>query len=100
MDALLSLSGCTQIPHGDVEFIVEQSKRLLIAQKELGLLHLPEFAMIMVSIPLILTQVEFEHEYLSILKLLIFIFEWRAETGMYLFISEKNYILFCLILIL
>ncbi|XP_020268990.1 protein RST1 isoform X2 [Asparagus officinalis] len=80
VDALLSLSGCTHRPYGDVEFMVEQSKRLLIAQKELGLLHLPEFAMIMVSIPLILAQLEFEHEYLSILKLLIFIFEWRAET--------------------
>ena len=82
VDVLVSLCVYSHRPYGAVEFLIELSKRLLVAQKELGLPYLPEFGTVMVSISVILTQVEFEHEHLSILKLLVFLFEWRTKSGM------------------
>lgn len=87
---LFSLCAYTHKTHGAVEFIVELSKRLLVAQKELGLRYVPEFSIVMVSISTILIQTEFEHEHLSILKLLVFLFKWRTENGMLSFAFVKN----------
>lgn len=53
--------------------------RLLVAQKELALPYLPEFSSAAVLLSVILSQVEFEHEQLTILKLLIFLREWISE---------------------
>ncbi|XP_038982948.1 protein RST1 isoform X2 [Phoenix dactylifera] len=80
LETLLSLCTGQHKLQGKTEIILELSKRLLVSQKEIGLHYLPEFVMGTVSISIILTQVEFEHEQLSILKLLNFLIEWKTEN--------------------
>lgn len=83
MDVLsMLLSICTYFhrkPLGQVQAVIEISRNLLLAQKELGLHYVCEFVNIVVSASVILTQVEFEHDQLSVLKLLILLMEWKTE---------------------
>ncbi|XP_057481675.1 protein RST1 isoform X1 [Actinidia eriantha] len=65
---------------GGVEPIVEVSKRLVRVQKELGLSYTPELSTVTSSLFVLLIQSEFEHDQLSILKLLIFLMKWRTEN--------------------
>ncbi|XP_028554714.1 protein RST1 isoform X2 [Dendrobium catenatum] len=62
-----------------VEPVIEISRHLLVAQKELGLCYAFEFVNVVVSASVILAQVEFEHDQLSVLKLLILLMEWKTE---------------------
>ncbi|XP_010936627.1 protein RST1 isoform X1 [Elaeis guineensis] len=80
LETLLSLCTGQHKLQGRTEIILELSKRLLVSQKELGLHYLSEFMMVTVSISILLTQVEFEHEQLFILKLLNFLVEWKTEN--------------------
>uniref|UniRef100_A0A1D1Z387 Uncharacterized protein KIAA1797 n=1 Tax=Anthurium amnicola TaxID=1678845 RepID=A0A1D1Z387_9ARAE len=75
------LSICTDLhkPFRGSTSIVELSMRLLVAERQLALPYLPEFSSVMLSLSVILCQVEFEHEQLSILKLLIFLTEWKTQ---------------------
>ncbi|KAH0467444.1 hypothetical protein IEQ34_004682 [Dendrobium chrysotoxum] len=66
-------------PLVQVEPVIEISRHLLVAQKELGLCYAFEFVNIVVSASVILAQVEFEHDQLSVLKLLILLMEWKTE---------------------
>ncbi|CAA6661191.1 unnamed protein product [Spirodela intermedia] len=80
LETLLSI--CTDL-HKPYRWItmVELSMRLLVSQRELALPYLPEFSSAAVSLSVILSQVEFEHEQLTILKLLIFLREWISEES-------------------
>ncbi|XP_020572456.1 protein RST1 isoform X2 [Phalaenopsis equestris] len=66
-------------PLGQVERVIEIARHLLLAQKELGLHYVFDFVNIVVSASVILTQVEFEHDQLSVLKLLILLMEWKTQ---------------------
>lgn len=66
---------------GGVEPVVEVWKRLVCGQKELGLSYIPELSRVTLSLFITLIQSEFEHQQLSILKLLIFLFKWKSENG-------------------
>ncbi|WOL02957.1 protein RST1 isoform X1 [Canna indica] len=80
LENLLAMCIIHNKPWGATEIILELSKRLLVAMRELGLPYLPELVMVTVSVAIILTQVEFEHEHLSALKLLTFINDWKNEN--------------------
>ena len=60
-------------------FLVELLMRLLVAQKDFGLPYLPEFSLVAVSMSALLCRAEFEHEQLTILKLLFFLKQWMVE---------------------
>ncbi|PIA29308.1 hypothetical protein AQUCO_06100078v1 [Aquilegia coerulea] len=62
------------------ESIVELSKRLLHVQKQLGLHYFPELSSVLTSLFIILSQAEFEHEQLSIMKLSFFLLKWESEN--------------------
>ncbi|XP_057947860.1 protein RST1 isoform X1 [Malania oleifera] len=62
------------------EAAVELSKRLLVAQKDLGLPYLPKMLSAVQSLFVTVIQSELEHEQLSIIKLLIFLLKWKTET--------------------
>ncbi|XP_065012518.1 protein RST1-like isoform X1 [Musa acuminata AAA Group] len=80
LENLLSVAiGCTK-PWGGVEILLELAKRLLVAQRNCGLPYPAELVTVIVSVSIILTQAEFEHEHLSALKLLIFLNEWKKEN--------------------
>ncbi|CAA7397551.1 unnamed protein product [Spirodela intermedia] len=78
LETLLSI--CTDLhkPYRCIT-MVELSMRLLVSQRELALPYLPEFSSAAVSLSVLLSQVEFEHEQLTILKFLIFLREWISE---------------------
>ncbi|XP_042487971.1 protein RST1-like isoform X3 [Macadamia integrifolia] len=65
---------------GGSEPIFKLSKSVLLVQKELGLPYIPELLSVKMSLFLILTQAEFEHEQLSVLKLAVFLFKWKIEN--------------------
>lgn len=69
---------------GVTETILQLVKRLLLVQKELNLKFSPEFYSVFVSISYVLSQAEFEHEQLAGLKLLLFLTEWRFQSGLFL----------------
>nr|CAD1842905.1 unnamed protein product [Ananas comosus var. bracteatus] len=77
LKTLLSLCSDQRKPEGVTDTSLQLSKRLLAVQKETGLQYLPEFGMVFVSISIILSQVEFEHEQLAGLKLLILLTDWK-----------------------
>lgn len=85
--------GCTK-PWGGVEILLELAKRLLVAQRNCGLPYPAELVTVIVSVSIILTQAEFEHEHLSALKLLIFLNEWKKENGAFFsshFLETNSY---------
>ena len=67
--------------HG-VENISEMSRHLLAVQKDLGLSYLPDFSSVILSLIITLIQSELEQEHIAILKLLLFLLEWKLEYGM------------------
>ncbi|KAJ8476053.1 hypothetical protein OPV22_019780 [Ensete ventricosum] len=79
LENLLSVAIGRTKPWGGVEILLELAKRLLVAQRECGLPYSAELVTVIVSVSIILTQAEFEHEHLSALKLLIFLNEWKKE---------------------
>lgn len=87
LETVLSVCTSLNIPPGGIEILTGLAKRFLMAQKELGLHYLPEFYLVSLSMSVTLTRVGFEHEQLSILKLLTFLVKWKTETGMYLYFS-------------
>ncbi|XP_042456938.1 protein RST1-like [Zingiber officinale] len=80
LENLLSLCILPGKPWGGTETILELSKRLLAAQRELGLPFLSEHAMVTVFVSIVLSKVEFEHEHLSALKLLTYLYNWKNES--------------------
>ncbi|XP_010248610.1 PREDICTED: protein RST1 [Nelumbo nucifera] len=64
---------------GGIEPIMELSNCLFIVQKELGLRYLPEFSSVILSLFVIITWAEFEHEQLAVLKLSILLLKWKNE---------------------
>ncbi|XP_026387269.1 protein RST1-like isoform X3 [Papaver somniferum] len=63
------------------ESVIELAKRLLVVHKELQLQFEPELLSAMVSLFLILGQAELEHEQLCILKLSLFMLNWKRENA-------------------
>lgn len=77
------LSLCTS-PHrhsGGVQPIVEQLKRVLVVQYDLSLQYRPELSSVILSLFAILLDSELEHEQLCMLKFLLFLVNWKSETG-------------------
>ncbi|KAK6928380.1 Focadhesin/RST, DUF3730 [Dillenia turbinata] len=62
------------------EAVVELVRSVLMVQKELGLPYMPEFASATASLFIALVQSDIEHEQLSILKVLLLIFQWKSEN--------------------
>ncbi|KAL5572771.1 hypothetical protein UlMin_022368 [Ulmus minor] len=76
LETALSLCSCHR--HSSwVEPITELSKRLLFVQKDLGFQYVPNLSSAILSLFVILIQLELEHEQLSMLKLLHFLLEWK-----------------------
>ncbi|CAN1347184.1 Protein RST1 [Linum perenne] len=80
-ETTLSLLDCDQGRHGGSESIFQLLKRLFVVQKDLGLEYIPELSATLLSLSTILAQSELEHEQLSLLKLLIFLFRWKKENA-------------------
>ncbi|KAL5725459.1 hypothetical protein ACHQM5_008601 [Ranunculus cassubicifolius] len=80
VQTLLSLYTDIDKHFGGKEVIVELSKRLLLAQKQLGLQYIPNISLVLTSLFIILCRTEFEHEQLSIMKLSLFLLKWKTEN--------------------
>ncbi|WCJ21056.1 ARM repeat superfamily protein [Euphorbia peplus] len=65
---------------GDSEPIIELVKRLFLIQKDLNMCFIPELSSSVLSLFTILVQSELEHEQLSVLRLLIFLFKWKSRN--------------------
>lgn len=81
LETILSLCTCHRRHSGGNELIVELAKRLLFVQKDLGLQYVPELSSVVLSMFVILTESELEHEQLSILKIFHFLLKWKCENG-------------------
>ncbi|RAL46892.1 hypothetical protein DM860_005171 [Cuscuta australis] len=81
LDAIFSLHDDLLQPAGSLEYILEISRRLLDVQKELGLSFLPELSSAIPFLIIRLVYSELEHEQLSAVKLLSFIFSWKNGSG-------------------
>ncbi|MCL7043378.1 hypothetical protein MKW94_013584 [Papaver nudicaule] len=77
---LLSLCNDSDKHFTGKESIIELAKRLLVVHRELRLRFEHELSSVMVSLFLILSQAEFEHEQLCILKLSLFMLKWKREN--------------------
>ncbi|CAN1347171.1 Protein RST1 [Linum perenne] len=96
-ETTLSLLDCDQGRHGGSESIFQLLKRLFVVQKDLGLEYIPELSATLLSLSTILAQSELEHEQLSLLKLLIFLFRWKKENSVSLIkpaLSEELVLMF------
>lgn len=62
--------------------ILEFANRILVLFKDLGLDYLPELSSVTLSLFIILTQLELEHDQMSMLKLLLHLLNWKHDTGM------------------
>ncbi|KAM7509889.1 hypothetical protein LguiB_008764 [Lonicera macranthoides] len=80
---------CTQLHKrsGGGEAVIEVSRHLLVAQKELGLSYIPELSSVILSLFISLIQSDLEHEQLSILKLLFFLLKWKGGCE---FVGARN----------
>ncbi|XP_019227085.1 PREDICTED: protein RST1 isoform X2 [Nicotiana attenuata] len=77
LDAML----CMNPKHtSSVENILEVSRRILIAQKDLGFGYVPELSTITLSLFMILVQSELEHEQFLAVKLILFLLKWKYEN--------------------
>ncbi|CAI9111482.1 OLC1v1011710C1 [Oldenlandia corymbosa var. corymbosa] len=74
----------------EVEDICEIARHILVVQKELGLNYVPEFSSVMLSLFLPLIQSELEQEQLAVLKLVLFLVEWKIESDVDRFPSELS----------
>uniref|UniRef100_A0A803MT51 DUF3730 domain-containing protein n=1 Tax=Chenopodium quinoa TaxID=63459 RepID=A0A803MT51_CHEQI len=81
LDALLTL--CLEFETCNIESkpVLELSRRLLSFQKELKLHYLPQFYSPMLSLFVLLAQLELEDEKLFVLDLLAYILKWRIHDG-------------------
>lgn len=75
------------MPLGGVENISEMARRLLVVQKEMGLRYVPELSTVISSLFIPLMQSKVEHEQLAIMKVLLFLLEWKSDSGMSSIIS-------------
>ncbi|KAK4603584.1 hypothetical protein RGQ29_012198 [Quercus rubra] len=80
LETILSLCTCHRRHSGGNELIVELAKRLLFVQKDLGLQYVTELSSVVLSMFVILTESELEHEQLSILKIFHFLLKWKCEN--------------------
>ncbi|KAK1298001.1 hypothetical protein QJS10_CPB14g00074 [Acorus calamus] len=80
LEILLSICTAIHKPYDGCEVVIEHAKHLLLVQKELGLRYIPEYISILRSLFLILVQVEYEHEQLTLLKFSVFLLRWRNAT--------------------
>lgn len=64
------------------EVVIEISRRLVVAQKELGLRYVPEMSSVILSLFITLVRSELEYEQLSILKIVLLLLKWKTENGM------------------
>ncbi|CAH9123168.1 unnamed protein product [Cuscuta epithymum] len=81
LDVIFSLHSDLLKPVGSIEYILEVPRRLMVVQKELGLNFFPELSSALSFIFVILVYSELEHEQLSALRLLRFIFSWKNCSG-------------------
>lgn len=70
-----------------MEPIVEILKLILSTQLDLSLQYIPELSSAILSLFVILIESELEHEQLCILKLLLFLLNWKNGSGMVLLFS-------------
>ncbi|KAJ3694479.1 hypothetical protein LUZ60_009959 [Juncus effusus] len=82
LETIFSLCFIQNKSFGINETVFQLAKRLLSIQKEINLKFLPEFNSIFITISYILSQTDFEHEQLAALKLLIFLTDWKHQTGL------------------
>lgn len=85
---------------GHVEAIIDVSRHLLMVQKELGLPYIYEFVKIVVSTSIILPQLEFEHEQLSVLNFLIVLMEWKVEGSIFKLIKKIQCLVSIILMVL
>ncbi|XP_051141067.1 protein RST1 isoform X2 [Andrographis paniculata] len=64
-----------------VEEVLYLARHLLAVQKELGLNFVAELSSVIVSLFEILIVSEFEHEQYSVLKLVLFLLQWKSENA-------------------
>ncbi|KAI5341216.1 hypothetical protein L3X38_020490 [Prunus dulcis] len=76
-EKILSISSAAHMHSGLIEPILELSKHLLFAQKDIGLHYVPKLSSAMLTLFIILVQSELEHEQLSTLKLLHLLLKWK-----------------------
>ncbi|KAG9459403.1 hypothetical protein H6P81_003911 [Aristolochia fimbriata] len=81
LEVLLSLCMDLNKCAGGIEPLIELSRHLLLAQKDLGLRFIPELSAVISPLIVILTKAEFEHEQLSIVKLSISLLKWKDQCG-------------------
>ncbi|KAI3970453.1 hypothetical protein MKX01_024100 [Papaver californicum] len=77
---LLSLCNDRDKCFAGKESVIELAKRLSVVHRELRLQFEPKLSSSMVSLFLILSQAEFEHEQLCVLKLSLFMLKWKRES--------------------
>ncbi|KAL5864319.1 hypothetical protein ACOSQ3_001833 [Xanthoceras sorbifolium] len=77
---VLSLSISPHKHSNGIEPIVELLKRILAAQRDLSLQYKPELSSAILSLFTILIESELEHEQLCILKLLLFLLNWKSGS--------------------
>lgn len=81
VEAIFSLHKDLRMHLHGVENISEMSRHLLAVQKDLGLSYLPDFSSVILSLIIPLIQSELEQEQFAVLKLLLFLLEWKQENG-------------------
>ncbi|XP_065878265.1 protein RST1 isoform X2 [Euphorbia lathyris] len=79
-DIILSLLTSLYGHSADSEPIIELVKRLFLIQKDLNMCYIPELSSSVLSLFTILVHSELEHEQLSVLKLLVFLFKWKSQN--------------------
>ncbi|KAM6572330.1 hypothetical protein CsatA_016410 [Cannabis sativa] len=79
LETLLSVCSCHRYSYW-IEPITEVSRRLFSVQKELGFQYMHKLSSATLSLFIILIQSELDHEQLSVLKLLHFLFKWKHEN--------------------
>lgn len=62
---------------GGFENILGMARRLLVVQR-----YVPELSAVILSLFIPLMQSKVEHEQLAIMKVLLFLLEWKSETGL------------------
>lgn len=92
-EKILSISSAAHMQSGLIEPILELSKHLLFAQKDIGLHYVPKLSSAMLTLFIILVQSELEHEQLSTLKLLHLLLKWKYGNGMLKFYFIYNLII-------
>ncbi|KAD2393676.1 hypothetical protein E3N88_40653 [Mikania micrantha] len=79
---------------GGEECIFDMSRRLIVAQAELGLKFIPEASSVMLSLFVSLIQSELEHIQLSILKLVLNLINWKSRNETLVDVHEEILFIF------